>query len=173
MRVAKDEENGLDTAKKTIISPAYCTIVHSSYGSWACVFSPLSHTISPFLFSLACSFANSLFLFLPPSQPSTPPIEPVSAFYTPSLVVPLFSLTYCSCYFFSFSIAQLKCLVTLQQFAGANLCLFSLGRSTVWGECFVCVIACVLFNNYSVHFNATTQNVWTSLSQDMFPYLYD
>ena len=137
------------------------------------VFFPLYHTPSlPSLFSLACSFANSLFLFLPPSQPSTPPTEPVSAFYTPSLVVPLFSLTYCSCCFFSFPIAQLKCLVTLQQFAGANLCLFSLGRSTVWRQGFVCVVARVLFN-YSERFNAATRNVWTSSSQDVFPYLYN
>lgn len=71
MRVAKDEENGLDTAKKkAIISPAYCTIVHSSYGSLPCVFSTLSHTlfaISPSL-SLASVFPP-LLCVIPPSQP--------------------------------------------------------------------------------------------------------
>lgn len=83
MRVAKDEENGLDAAKKTFISPAYCTIVHSSYGSWACVFFPLYHTlsaISPFPFS--CMLVRSLSFCYTPFTTSTPAIEPVSAFYT-------------------------------------------------------------------------------------------
>lgn len=158
MRVAKDEENGLDTAKKTIISPAYCTIVHSSYGSWACVFFHLYHThsaISAFPFScmLVCS------LSIPPSQPLLQQ-QSLSALFI-LLVVPLFSLSYCTFHSFSFSLAQLKCLVTLQEFAGANLCLFSLGRSTVGGGFCLCYCP-VLFNNYSLNFNAAmtpSQNV--------------
>lgn len=95
------------------------------------VFFPfITHTaISLFLYS--CMLVRSLTFCYTPFSTSTLAIEPVSAFYTLALVVPLFSLTYCSFYFFSFSIAQLKCLVILQKFTEANLCLFTLGRRTV------------------------------------------
>lgn len=63
----------------------------------------------------------------------------------------------------SFSIAQLKCVLTLQPLAGANLCLFSLGRSSARGGCFVCVAA-ELYLHVNVKMT-TTQNVSASLSQ--------
>lgn len=151
MRVAKDEEKGLDAAEKTIIFPPYCTIVHSSCGSWACVFPPLYHTLpaipavspSPF-----CSFTPS-----PPLPTTTlqPELQQwsLSAFFFTLFVVPLFSLSYCSFYFFF--LKQPKRLVTLQP--SLELIYVSLVLA-VWGVfSFLLLLLCFFFNNWSLNHN--------------------
>lgn len=74
MSVARHEGNvGLLQQKETIIFPPYCTIVHLSWGSWACVFPPpSSHSSSicppPLNSNTACqhfySFLSFCFLSL-------------------------------------------------------------------------------------------------------------
>lgn len=111
------ERMGLIQQKRPLYRQLIALLCIPPMGAGLVFFSPLSHTISTFPFS--CMLVRSLSFCYTPFITSTPAIEPVSAFYTLSLVVPLFSLTYCTCNVFSFSIAQLKCVGTLQQFAGA------------------------------------------------------
>lgn len=89
--------------QKNKISPVYCTIVPSSCGSWACVFSSLSHPLCSL--SLTCSFAPSISV-TPLSQLLLQQWS-LSAFFT-LLDVPLFSLCYCTFYFFLCGAAEMS-----------------------------------------------------------------
>jgi len=156
---------GLIQQKRPLYHQLIALLCIPPMGAGLVISPPLYHTLSLPSHSLACSLPLFLLYSLHLLYSSNSACQ---RFVHSFLVVPLFSLTYCTCRFFPFSIAQLKCRGPFQQFAGANLCLFCFALAGLQCEesvLFVLLLMSHLTARAGILMMTTNQNVLTSLSK--------